>query len=104
MTTEGFEFAALSAATDQYGAGLRDLAEANPKVLRTAQTMATVIRQQYPEADGRAVIAAAMTAYGTVALVRHLGEGELDVQGIINLIFLAGMAMNAAGAPEVPGA
>jgi hypothetical protein len=94
----------LLAATDQYGAGLRDLAELNPKVLRTARTMATVIRQQYPEADGRAVIAAAMTAYGTVALVRHLGEGELDVQGIINLIFLAGMAMNGADAPEMPDA
>lgn len=94
--------AALIASTDQYGAGLRDLAEANPEVAHIARTMAAVIRQQYPEADGQTVIAAAQAANGTPLLVRHLGGGELGVQGIINLIFLAGMALNAADAPEMP--
>jgi hypothetical protein len=100
---DDFPLAALQASTDQYGAGLRDLAEANPKLAHVAGSMAQVIRGQYPAADGRAVIAAAQAATGAVALVRHLGEGELDAQGIINLIFLAGTAMNAADSPEMPG-
>lgn len=99
---EDFPFAALQASTDQYGAGLRDLAEANPKLARVAKVMAQMIAEQYPAADGRAVIAAAQAATAAVALVRHLGEGELDAQGIINLVFLAGMAVNAADSPEVP--
>lgn len=100
---EDLPFAALQASADQYGAGLRDLAAANPKLARVADSMATVIRGQYPEADGRAVIAAAQAAIGAVALVCHLDEGELNAQGIINLIFLAGMALNAADAPQMPG-
>lgn len=100
---EDFPLAALQASTDQYGAGLRDLAEANPELARVARSMAQVIRGQCPAADGRAVIAAAQAATGAVALVRHLGDRELGTQGIINLIFLAGMAMNAEDSPDMPG-
>jgi hypothetical protein len=103
MPEDVFPFAALQASTDQYGAGLRDLAEANPKLARVAESMAKVILGQCPAADGRAVIAAAQAATGAVALVRHLGEGELGAQGIINLIFLAGIAVNVADSPEMPG-
>ena len=94
--------AALQASTDQYGAGLRDLAESNPDLLRMARAMATMIRQQHPQADGSTVIAAAQAAHGAMAMVKA-GGGELRAQGVVNLVFLAGMAMNATGAPEMPG-
>lgn len=103
MMTEDLMLAALQASTDQYGAGLRDLAEGNPDLARIARAMATMIRQQPTHVDGSAVIAAAQAAHGAMAMVRE-GGGELGAQGVVNLIFLAGMAMNAADAPEMPGA
>jgi len=95
--------ARLQASTDQYGAGLRDLAEGNPDLTRMAKMLATVIRRQCPNADGSTVIAAAQASTGAMAIVRA-GGGDLGAQGVINLIFLAGMALNAADAPEMPGA
>jgi hypothetical protein len=90
-------FTALQASTDQYGAGLRDLAEGNPDLLKTARAMARMIRSQHPGADGSTVIAAAQAGHGAMAMIRA-GGGELGAQGVVNLIFLAGMAMNAPDA------
>jgi hypothetical protein len=92
---------ALRASTDQYGAGLRDLAESSPDLMRTAHAMARMIREQHPAADGSTVIAAAQAANGAIEMVRADGD-ELEAQGVVNLVFLAGMAMNAADAPEMP--
>jgi hypothetical protein len=88
--------AALQASTDQYGAGLRDAAEGNPDLARMARAMAAVIREQHPGADGSTVIAAAQAAFGAIGMVRAAGS-ELDARGAVNLVFLAGMAMNAGG-------
>lgn len=99
---EDFMPAALQAGTDQYGAGLRDLAGDNPDLTQMAGAMARMIRLQHPHADGSAVIAAAQAAHGAMAMVRA-GGAELGAQGVVNLVFLAGMAMNAADAPESPG-
>lgn len=95
--------AALQASTDQYGAGLRDLAADHPDLTRMAKALASVIRRQCPNADGSMVIAAAQAGHGAMAMVKA-GGGELSAQGVVNLIFLAGMAMNAADAPEMRGA
>jgi len=83
---------ALRASTDQYGAGLRDLAAAHPELAELARAMAQMIREQCPGADGSAVIAAAQAANGAVALIAEQG-GHLEVQGAINLVFLAGRAL-----------
>ena len=92
--------ARLQASTDQHGAGLRDLAEGNPDLMRMARALAHVIRHQNPAADGATVIAAAQAGTGAMAMVRA-GGGDLGAQGVINLIFLAGMALNAADTPEM---
>ena len=84
--------AALRASTDQYGAGLRDLADANPQLGGFARVMAQVILMQYPDADGRVIIAAAQAANGAIALAKRDG-GELGAQSVTNLIFLAGRAI-----------
>jgi hypothetical protein len=99
---EDFPLARLQASTDQYGAGLRELAESNPELMRTARAMAVMIREQYPDADGSTVIAAAQAANGAITMVQADG-GELEAQGVVNLVFLAGMAMNAMEAPEMSG-
>lgn len=89
MADEEPVFIALRDATDQYCAGLRDLAEETPGVPEFARAMAAMIRGQFPSADGRSLIAAAQAANGACALIKQ-GGGELDAAGVINLIALAG--------------
>lgn len=84
--------AALRASTDQYGAGLRDLAAETPEIARLATAMARVIRMQYPDVDGRAIMAAAQAGNGAIEMAKR-GGGEMTAQGVTNLIFLAGRAI-----------
>jgi hypothetical protein len=85
-------FAGLSASTDQYIAGLRDLAADNPGLAKIAEMMAEMIRGQFPGADGQTVIAAAQAANGALLLVEH--GGEPTATGMINLIALAGRSLS----------
>lgn len=90
---------ALRAATDQHAAGLRDLTDVTPGLAELSGAMARMILEQFPDADGRAVIAAAQAANGALALIERDG-GELSATGVINLIFLAGRSIAEDGLPS----
>jgi hypothetical protein len=97
MTPEDPGLEALRASTDQYTAGLRDLAEATPAMAEVAAAMAAMIRALCPGADGNTVIAAAQAANGARAIIEHAG-GTLNEVGIVNLIALAGRALTETDA------
>lgn len=90
-------FTALRAATDQYSAGLRDLADTTPGLTELARAMARMVRELCPDADGDALIAAAQAANGALAFIRQAG-GSLEATGVIGLIILTGRVISEEAA------